>query len=65
MTPAEVIAMRDKLAAKLNVLHVKFPQLIAHELIASGWVTSEPNVQESAETEILPSESSIPERGVR
>lgn len=42
MTPAEVIAMRDKLAEWLEVEKVEYPDAIAEALLVSGWVTNEP-----------------------
>ena len=42
MTPAEVLAMRDRLAEWLMVEKEAPSRDMAEALIASGWVTEEP-----------------------
>lgn len=42
MTPAEVLAMRDRLAEWLMVEKENPSRDMAEALIASGWVTKEP-----------------------
>lgn len=42
MTPAEVLAMRDRLAEWLMTEKENPSRDMAEALIASGWVTSEP-----------------------
>ena len=41
MTPAEVLAMRDRLAEEVGKVKAN-PVAIAEWLIESGWVTEEP-----------------------
>lgn len=42
MTPAEVIAMRDKLSLFISSMQGAASIELADRLIESGWVTSEP-----------------------
>lgn len=46
MTPAEVIAMRDKLSAELDEESGVKDLRVADWLIGSGWVTNEPGERE-------------------
>ncbi len=46
MTPAEVIAMRDKLSEWLATEYKDNSDVLAESLIKSGWVTQEPERRE-------------------